>query len=177
VKSPDPITEAAAYQAFLLDALGTDDPAEAQAQTPGAIRALLSEAGDDLRTPPAPGEWSVLGCIGHIGDAELVCSARYRWIVAQDEPLLIGYDQPRWVERLRHEDDDPRELLAFFEALRTANLALWARSSPEERRRIGRHEERGPESYELTFRMIAGHDRIHLQQARETLEAVRRPAA
>jgi DinB family protein len=177
VKSPDPVTEAAAYQAFLLAALGTDDPADAQAQTPPAIRALLAEAGDDLRTVPAPGEWSVLGCIGHISDAELVGSARYRWIIAHDEPPLIGYDQERWVERLRHEDDDPGQLVAFFEALRAANLGLWARSGPEERRRIGQHEERGPESYELTFRMIAGHDRIHLQQARETLEAVRRTAA
>ena len=96
-------------------------------------------------------------------------SARYRWILAHDEPPLVGYDQEKWVERL-HNDDDPEELLALFEALRRANLALWSRSSPAERARVGIHEERGPESYELTFRLIAGHDRNHLEQARRALD-------
>jgi hypothetical protein len=33
------------------------------------------------------------------------------------------------------------------------------------------HAERGPESFDLAFRMIAGHDRFHLAQARRALEA------
>ena len=60
----------------------------------------------------------------------------------------------------------------FREALRRANLALWARSTEEERARFGVHSERGPESYDLTFTMIAGHDRFHLDQARRALAAV-----
>ena len=39
--------------------------------------------------------------------------------------------------------------------------------------RYGVHAERGTESFELLFRMLAGHDRFHLDQARRTLEAVR----
>ena len=35
------------------------------------------------------------------------------------------------------------------------------------------HAERGPESFDLTFRMLAGHDRLHLGQARGALEQVR----
>jgi hypothetical protein len=35
------------------------------------------------------------------------------------------------------------------------------------------HEERGPESFELTFRLAAGHDRFHLAQAERALAAVR----
>jgi hypothetical protein len=104
-------------------------------------------------------------------DGEVVSSARYRWILAHDEPRLTGYDQDLWVERLRHNEADPEELLAVFEALRTANLALWTASSEAERARVGLHEERGPESYELTFRLIAGHDRNHLAQARRALGA------
>jgi hypothetical protein len=101
-------------------------------------------------------------------DGEVVSSARYRW--AHDEPPLAGYDQDLWVERLRHNDDDPEELLALFEALRRANLALWSRSSAAERARLGIHQERGPESFELCFRLIAGHDRNHLEQARRALD-------
>ena len=170
---PNEITAAAAYQQSLLGALGDEDPAEAQATTPAAIRALIIEAGGDLRTRPEPGEWSVLGCIDHIVDAELVMAARYRWVLAHDEPEIVGYDQDLWVDRLHAEDRDVEALVSFFEALRAANLALWAQTTELDRARVGHHRERGPESVDLMFRMIGGHDRVHLGQARRTLEAVR----
>jgi len=167
----DPISSPEAYRASLLAALGDDDPAVAQAETPVAIRALIAEAGDRLRIRPARGEWSALECIGHIVDGELVVAARVRWILAEDEPDIVGYDQALWVAELRHNEDDPALLLATFEAVRRANLDLWARRPVLDRQRVGRHRERGPESYDMTFRLAAGHDRIHLAQARRALDA------
>ena len=167
------LSDPEAYVAGLLRLLGDDDPAEAQASAPADFRALVAEAAADLRTRPAPTEWSVLGCAAHVVDAELVSSARYRWIVAHDQPSLAPYDQDLWVNRLHDANDDPDALLALFEALRAANLDLWRRTSDEDKARIGMHAERGPESYDLTFRMLAGHDRLHLGQARSTLEQVR----
>ena len=162
------------YRALLLDALGDDDPAEAAGATTAQIRALIGEAGRDLRTRPEPREWSVLLCIAHIADAELVWSGRYRFVLAHDAPELPGYDQDRFVDRLHRDDDDPEALLALFSALRASNLDLWRRSTPEQRARVGIHGERGPESYDLMFRMLAGHDRVHLDQARRALASVRR---
>jgi DinB superfamily len=171
--SPDPVREAAAYQASLLAALGDDDPAVAQATTAEAIRALVADAGPDLRTRPAAGEWSVLGCIDHIADAEVVMAGRYRWTLAHDEPEIVGYDQDLWVARLHADDEDPAALLALFEPLRRSNLALWARTTAADRARIAVHRERGPESLDLMFRMIGGHDRVHLAQARRALATIR----
>lgn len=171
--APDPVRQARAYQDMLLAALGDDDPAEVQAGTPAAARALVEEAGADLRTRPEPTEWSVFSCLAHMTDGEVVMSARFRWVLAHDEPELIGYDQDRWADRL-HDDQDPDQLLAHFTALRTANLELWRRSNAADRARVGIHRERGPESYELMFRLMAGHDRVHLDQARRALAAVRR---
>ena len=171
--SPDPITEAAAYQQHLLGLLGDDDPAEVQSASPAAWRALVGEAGGRVAERPQPDEWSVVECLGHAADAEIVYSGRYRWSVAHDGPPLIGYDQDLWVDRLHHGQDDPAEPLALLEALRAANLAMWARSTPQERARVGMHAERGPESYDLSFRLIAGHDRFHLGQARRALDALR----
>lgn len=173
----DPVASPREYQEMLLGLLGADDPAGVQAATPRALRQLVDEAGQDLRTRPAEHEWSVLECIGHISDAEIVSSARYRWILAHDQPKLVGYDQDRWVERLDHQDAEPEELLNPFEALRKANLALWGRTKTADRNRVGIHEERGAESYDLTFRLIAGHDRFHVAQARRTLQAIRAGAA
>ena len=171
--SPDPVNEAETYRRYLLTALGEDDPALAQAATPALVRQLLDDAAEDLRTEPAPGEWSVIELIGHMVDSELVSAARYRWILAQDEPDLVGYDQDLWVSALRHRDGDPERLLAQFDALRAANLDLWQRTSAADRARVGIHRERGRESFDLLFRLLAGHDRVHLAQARAALEAVR----
>ena len=172
--SPDPVSAPDAYRASLLAALGDDDPADAQRETPSFIKALVAEAGALLRIRPEPGEWSVLECIGHITDSELVAGARERWIISENEPQIVGYDQALWVDRLEHNADDPDLLVATFEALRAANLDLWARRPESDRARFGRHNERGPESYEMTFRLAAGHDRIHLAQARRALEAARK---
>ncbi|OLE36831.1 MAG: hypothetical protein AUG48_06160 [Actinobacteria bacterium 13_1_20CM_3_68_9] len=111
--------------------------------------------------------------LGHLVDAEIVMSGRYRWTVSQDQPPLLGYDQDQWVARLRHNDDQPGELLAVFTALRAANLLLWQRTSADDRERVAMHAERGPESYGLMFRMLAGHDRFHLDQMLTTLRELR----
>jgi len=174
--SPDPVLAPDAYRQSLLAALGGDDPAEVQAQTPELIRLLVADAGDALRVAPAPGEWSALECIAHLVDGALVVAARSRWIVAEDEPDIVGYDQALWVAELRHNEDDPALLLTTFEAIRRANLDLWARRPVADRRRVGRHRERGPESYDMTFRLAAGHDRIHLAQARRALDEARAPS-
>jgi hypothetical protein len=172
VPSPDPVREAKAYQDLLVGLVGNDDPAAVQAATPARIRQLLTHAAALLTTRPAPGEWSVLECVAHILDAELVASGRYRWILAHDEPDLVGYDQDRWVDRLHQPVEGGDELLALFEPLRAANLTLWRRTPEVERERIGLHRERGPESYRLTFVLIAGHDRLHLGQAERALRAI-----
>jgi hypothetical protein len=170
--SPDPVLEPKAYQDMLVGLVGDDDPTEVQAGSAARIVDLLDRAGDRATERPAPDEWSVLGCIAHMTDAELVASGRYRWILAHDTPELIGYDQDLWADRLHTPMENAAELVAFWQALREANLALWARTSDADKERYGIHRERGPESYRLTFTLIAGHDRFHLAQAERALEAL-----
>jgi DinB superfamily len=170
--SPDPVAEPKAYQDMLVGLVAADDPADVQAGTPGRIRELLARAGAHATTRPARSEWSVLECIAHIADAEVVVSGRYRWILAHDEPELLGYDQDLWIDRLHRPLEAAEDLLGVWEPMRRANLALWARTADQEKDRIGIHRERGPESYRLTFTLIAGHDRFHLAQAERALAAV-----
>ena len=140
---PDPVQDPQGYQRHLLELLGEDDPAEVQSATPSAFRALVADAGDDLYRRPAPREWSVFGCLAHLADAELVMSTRYRFVLAQDEPPLIGYDQDGWVDTLHPDGGSAAALLDLFEALRVANLELWASTDDEQRARVGMHAERG----------------------------------
>jgi hypothetical protein len=176
VSASDPVVTPgwAAYRAELLGLLGDDDPGDVQAGTSALVRqrvAAAIEAGV-LRTPPAKGEWSVLGLVGHLLDGEIYASARYRWILSEDRPALEGYDQDRVADASRHDEADPEVLLTAWEGLRGANLDLWARATPEQREREGVHLERGPSTFDLLFREIAGHDRFHLAQMDRTLQAV-----
>jgi hypothetical protein len=161
----DPVQDPKGYVDLVLSYLGQDDPAEVQAQTPSLLVSLVRQGLDRLQVRRAAGEWSTLELIGHLTQSEVVASARYRWILAEDDPVLVPYDQNLWVERLRTNDADPDELLTLFSTLRRANLALWERASDTDRARTGQHQERGPESYDLVFRLIAGHDRLHYEQA------------
>jgi hypothetical protein len=165
--------EVEAYRAPSLDALGQDDPLDVQASEVAAWRELIDRADGDLRTRPTPDEWSVLDCLAHMADSELVTSARYRWILAEDKPQLQGWDQEAWASRLHTSHDDPATLLDVFASLRQANVALWERTTPADRKRVGIHAERGPESFDLLFRIQAGHGRVHRDQAERALAAVR----
>ena len=166
--------EAIAYQEHLLGLLGADDPAEVQAGTPRDAALARARGAAPIsapgRSPPSGRCSSASATSSTPSSSRPGATGSSSRTTARTCP---GYDQDAWADALHHNDEDPDELLAPFEALRSANLALWRRSSAADRARVGMHRERGPESYDLTFRMIAGHDRFHLKQARETLASLR----
>ena len=172
----DPVRAPDAYRRSLLTALGDRDPIAVLAAGPQAARDLLAAAGPLALARPEPLEWSVHECLAHLADGELVVAGRMRWIAAEDEPDIIGYDQDLWVSNLRQAEEDSEILLAAFAANRRWNIAQWGRLSEAERARVGIHRERGPESIELTFQLLAGHDIVHLNQAHRALEAARNAA-
>jgi hypothetical protein len=169
----DPVADANAYRELMFQLAGEGDPSERMALAPGTVRGLVMHAGDDLRKRPAEGEWSVIELLGHMVDAELIVWARLRWIMAEDQPPIAGYDQDDWVRAQRYNDADPEPLLQVLEAVRPTTVALYASTTPEDRERVGIHSERGPESFDTVYRMLAGHDIFHLQQMQKTLELVR----
>jgi hypothetical protein len=168
----DPVASPRDYQHLMLELVAGRDPAEVQAGLIPEVRSVVTAAGRHLRTRPAPDEWSVVELLGHLVDGEVVGAARYRWILADDQPDLLPYDQDRWVERLNHREADPEDLLSLLDSLRRSNLDLWARSSAADRERVGIHRERGRESFDLLFRLMAGHGVFHLAQMRRTLRQV-----
>ncbi|MDP8955804.1 MAG: DinB family protein [Actinomycetota bacterium] len=173
----DPVAAGNEYRQTLLQLLGDQDPVEVIQRVPDQAEELVRQAGDHLRTRPAAREWSIVELLGHMVDAELMVAGRLRWILAHDEPPLMGYNQDLLVERLHHQDDDPDELLGLWRAVVRSHVRLWNRTSEADRARVGVHAERGPESFDVTFRMLAGHGLLHLAQMRRTLRQVREAAA
>jgi hypothetical protein len=142
-------------------------------ETPSALeRAIAGLPPANLRIPERPGKWSIGQVLRHLADSDLVWGWRSRLILAQDRPALTGYDQDLWAERLGYAEADPGESLAMFRTLRSANLALIARATPDDLLRVGVHSERGDESLGHLLKLYAGHDLLHLNQIARIRAAV-----
>ena len=100
----------------------------------------------------------------HPADWELAWRYRLRLVLAQNRPMLTGYDQDLWADRLNYADADPDEAMSVFTLLRRANLKLIDRATPADLKRVGVHSERGEESIEYLLGLYAGHDLLHLRQ-------------
>jgi DinB superfamily len=159
------ISAARAYTEKILGALGDRDPFQVLREMPTVLRQRVTGlSADELSRTEAPGKWSVRHVVQHLADAELVGAFRFRMVLAHDAPEITAYDQDIWAQQLRYQDADVEAALADFTMLRRANLRLLERATPEDRRRVMRHAERGDESLDLMIRMYAGHDLVHLRQ-------------
>jgi hypothetical protein len=151
---------------------------------PDEVGAVLESSGDAfamlLRSisreiaswRPAPQEWCVNECVGHIIEAEnRGFAGRIRIILDLDEPRLQGWDQAD-VARSRHDGDrEPAELLAEFEPLRRDSVKLVRSLEPHQLERGGIH----PDVARLTVGDLlhewVHHDANHLRQAYANVQA------
>lgn len=165
--------QVASYTAALVDMLGGRDPFEVLREMPAALETAVAGVPPDLLgAPEAPEKWSILQVAQHLADSELVGGFRFRMILAHDRPLLAGYDQDLWAERLRYTEADLAITLGDFSTLRRSNLRLLERTSEAERARVSLHAERGEESLAFLLQLYAGHDLVHLRQIRRIRLAI-----
>ena len=155
----------AKYAGAILELLGAREPISVLRDSPAAAeRAIAGLTPAQLRTPQAPGKWSIAQVLRHLADSDVVWGWRMRLILAQDRPPITGYDQDLWAERLHYAESDPAESVDTFRVLRRDNLKLIERATPEDLKRVGVHSERGEESAGYLMRLFAGHDLLHLRQ-------------
>ncbi len=121
----------------------------------------------------ASDKWAIRDIIGHLADGEMVNAYRYRKILAEDKPVIEGYNQTAFAERARKQKEPLRETLERFRVLREANLRL-IRSTPKpDWDRYGLHSERGKESFGRIVMLLAGHDINHLKQIESIREELK----
>jgi hypothetical protein len=122
---------------------------------------------DDLAAwHPAPGEWCVRQCLGHLIEAERRGFAgRIRFLLEHDDsPTLTSWDQVA-VAHARHDcAADTAALLEEFSDKRAASVALVTSLQPHDLARGGEH----PQVGHLTIGEIVSewvhHDRNHFKQ-------------
>ena len=168
--------EVKAYVSRLTDALGDRDPFAVMGELPSALRTLTAGLDDaQMRIPEGPGKWSVIQVLEHLADHETINGFRLRSTIAEDAPVLRGYDQTRWVARLHYGDADAETVLREVETARRRTVRLLQALSPAELERVGMHAERGPESVRLNIAITAGHDIVHRRQIARIRAAIGLP--
>ena len=117
------------------------------------------------RRPPGDGEWTAREVIHHLADSESMAYIRLRRLIAEDDPLIQGYDEPEWARRL-HYDRPIEPSLAVLAAVRSASLQLLEALTDPEWSRTGTHSESGAYSVQQWLAIYAAHPTEHAEQIR-----------
>lgn len=131
---------------------------------PAKLRAACAGLGEDrLNTRIGPGEWSIMENMVHLLDSDLASTHRKRRIVAEDNPLLVAYDENAFIARLPSGQANLAEVLDLFEANRRFTTR-WLRTLPAEAfGRTGIHTQRGKVTLLQIVEIYANHVDHHLK--------------
>lgn len=142
------------------------------AEGPARLSQALAKVPEEARKwRPAPGEWSVHEVVCHCADSETNAATRIRFVVAESDPLVLGYDENAWARQFDYHSHPLDAASTVVEAVR-ANTAALIRRLPEEAwAREGRHTESGRYTAEDWLRIYAAHLEEHARQIESNLTA------
>jgi FMN phosphatase YigB (HAD superfamily) len=123
------------------------------------------------RIQPRPAEWSLTEVLCHLRDVELeVNLPRLRRVLNETNPFLAGEDTDPWAQTRQYIQQNGERALRDFMAARMQLLHLLEGLSPEAWQRTARHAIFGPTYLSELVNIIAGHDRLHIQQVYTLLQ-------
>jgi hypothetical protein len=139
---------------------------------PARLREAWSEIPPAARQwRPAEGKWSAHEVVIHCADSETYGATRIRLVLAEAEPLIVGYDENAWARTFDYHACDVELAFRALEAAR-ANTAPLLRRLPESAwGRTGRHSHSGPYTDGDWLRIYAEHLEVHAAQIRRNLAA------
>ena len=138
--------------------------------------ALLRRAWEAVPTEarawrPGKDTWSAHEVVVHCADSETYAAIRIRLLLAEAEPLIVGYDENEWARRFDYHASDPELALGLVALVRTHTSAMLANLSDASWGRMGRHTHSGPYGTDDWLRSYGEHLEIHAAQIRRNLAA------
>jgi len=134
-----------------------------------SLRAVLEDATDDELDRPAPdGGWTARQVAHHVAESEATAFVRLRRLIAEEAPVIVGYDEELYARR-DHYERPIASALAVVEAVRASSLELLESLVDEEWERAGTHSESGRYSVDDWLRIYATHPHDHAEQVRRAL--------
>jgi hypothetical protein len=143
---------------------------------PARLRRVVADLSpQQLEARPVPGRWSTLEVVCHLVDSEQAWCHRMKRVIAEEKPLLIGYDESRFTASLGYHQHDLKSELALLEGMRL-QMALVLRELPEVAwARTGVHSEWGLMTLEEMLRAEVEHIPHHITRIIEKRRALGLP--
>ena len=135
-----------------------------------AIAAMPTEG---LLWRPAPGSWSVHEVAVHCADSETNAHMRIRFLLGEDRPTIMGYDQAHWAIELDYHALPMATALLTVRAVRANTVPLLRRLTEAQWAREGTHSESGTYGAETWLGIYAEHLEVHARQVRRVIAAWR----
>lgn len=128
-----------------------------------AVMTALDGLREDELDRSASDEWTPRMIAHHLADSEMTSAIRLRRLIAEDGPVITGYDETQFAKKLTSD----RPIEASLEAMRWAREStaqILDRLSEAEWQRAGTHSESGPYSVEDWLTIYANHGHDHAKQ-------------
>jgi hypothetical protein len=141
---------------------------------PARLRAAIASVpADALTWRPAPREWSAHEVAVHCADSETQAASRIRFLVAEPDPLVLGYDEANWAVAFDYHAHPLELALATVDAVRGNTVALLRRLPEDAWARVGRHTQSGRYGAEDWLQIYAAHLEDHSRQIEANVSAWR----
>ena len=135
-------------------------------------QAVAGMTREQLTARPVPGKWTTLEVVCHLADSDQCYAHRMKRVIAEERPLLIGYDESRFTASLAYHTMELEEELALVELTRRQTARL-LRALPEEAfRRVGVHSESGLLTLEKLLDIEVEHIPHHVRFVHEKRRAL-----
>ncbi len=142
------------------------------AEGPSKLRAALAEVpAEAIQWRPAPGKWSVHEVIIHCADSETNAHGRIRTLVAEEKPVILGYDQDRWAQVFDYHSRAIPTAIATIEAVRANTLPIIESLTESDWAKVGTHSESGRYGAEDWLKSYGEHLEVHSAQIRRNIAA------
>ncbi len=139
---------------------------------PARLRAAWERVPPEARQwRPDPDRWSAHEVVCHTADSETNAAMRIRFLAAEKDPVIAGYDQAHWARVLDYHALPVEPALAAVEAVRANTAALLRRLPDSAWEARGTHTESGPYTGDDWLTTYAGHLEKHSGQIERNLEA------
>jgi hypothetical protein len=128
--------------------------------------AVAGITGAELDTRPGPEEWTAREVIHHLADSEMTSAIRLRQLLAQEDPVIVGYDEAEFARRLFYADRPIEASLEVVRAARRTSAEILERLTEEQWGRSGTHTESGSYGVRTWLEIYARHAHDHADQIR-----------
>ncbi len=149
---------------------------EAFQTAPALVRGVMMDMNESqLKARPIAGKWSTLEVLAHLVDSDQAWCHRVKRAIAEDRPLLIGYDETRFTAALGYQDRLLDEELALFVGMRDQMARVLRGLDDAAFSRVGVHSERGLVTVEEMIRLETEHVHHHVRHILEKRHALGLP--